>query len=527
MAKEPNKKTPAKLTPAIIVQAEDLVREGKQTPGVEWREAKTGFAIRFNARGGTYRLRAETATPTLGEVGKTPGHVARHLAREAKEALRAGRDHKAYIDVYTRRIGAGDDHDAAHLTALRASGKSGDVAREAIWTVAELSKHFVEHKLDQLKDGRNAKRFAKLFDDPVFDLIRNKKTCDVMHREFFAIRKSVVPDSGNVTKRAVEIVRYATQMFDYALQHRADVCGLFDRDPVWRAVTVTASSNPRDRAPEPSELARILLAVELHAARKDGIVVASRAIQTLHFFVFFTAQRDGAAASLLRRNFIGYDARPGWRIAHFEPAQMKGRRGGTRAHAVPVPPAVVTAIETMWAEVDPEGSSDYVFPGHRGSGPRAATGLNALFRMLRGHADDRRPKPKKNYKGKPGPKPRPPRVHKPTDLIEVYLRELKPNSQMKTDFTPHDSRRSLTNFLSEQELGHAASAILGHASASAHKKHVEETAEQQMAFTTSRWYFTAQQLDLKARGVELWANALEAALVEERPRVLEIAAAIA
>ncbi|WP_020179882.1 hypothetical protein [Methylopila sp. M107] len=513
-----------KLTPAIIAQAERLVRDGAHTPNEEWREPRSGFAIRFNLRGAIYLLRAVKANPKLGEVGQMPGYVARHLASELKLAMRSGRDHKAYQRIYLERIEAGDDPDAAHLSALKASGKRGTVSTTQSWTVTELSRSFVEYKVkNDLKEGRWARRFRRLFDDPAFDQIRNKKVRDVTHADLFAIRRSLVPSGEKGDSRAVVLIRYMVAMFDHGLQNEADFCGLLGRDPVWRAVTVRVDNNPRLRSPEPVELARLLLAVELHAARHDGVVVASKTLQTLLRFVFFTAQRDGAAARLRRDQLIEYKGRPDWRIAHFDAQLMKGRKNKTRAHAVPVPPNLVVAIEDMWAEVDPKADSEFVFPGHRGKGPIAATGLNALFRMLRGHADDRRPEPRKHYQGKPGPKPRPPRERKPVDLLEVYLRELKTHPEQPTDFTPHDTRRSLTDFLSELELSGASTAILGHAQATpSHKKFVEESAEQQMGRTTSRWYSTSQQISLKTRGIELWAEALERALAEQRPRVQEI-----
>ncbi|MFC3695558.1 hypothetical protein ACFOWB_25325 [Chenggangzhangella methanolivorans] len=527
MSRKP-RKTPFALTPAKIVKAEDLVRQGLQTPGLEWREAG-GFSIRFSTRGGTYRLRTETATPKLGEVGITPGHVARHLAHECRQALRSGRDHNAYVRVYTERFEAGDGHDAAHIEALRvSSGKSGAISSDAIWTVAELSKSFVDYKVKNVfKDGRWATRFPRLFDDPVFDPIRNKKVCDVGHADLFAIRRALVPTGEKGGSRAVVLVRYMVGMFDHGLANEADVCGLLGRDPIWRAVTVEAENNPRRRAPEPVELARTLLIVKQHAAREDGVVVASLTLQTLLLFVFSTAQRTGAAAKLRRENLLAYPGRADWRIAHFPGAQMKGLKGKTLAHAVPVAPSMVRAIEHMWAEVDPQSKSQFVFPGHRGAGPRAAAGLNGLFRQLRGDADDRRPAPKTYYEGKPGPKPRPPRKRKPIDLLETYLRELKSHPDEQTDFTPHDARRGFTNFLSERGLGGAASAVLAHAQGDNHKQFVEESAEEQMARTTSRHYFTSQRIELKTKGVELWTAALDEALVAEADRVQEIGRAIA
>lgn len=85
------------------------------------------------------------------------------------------------------------------------------------------------------------------------------------------------------------------------------------------------------------------------------------------------------------------------------------------------------------------------------------------------------------------------------------------------DWTMHDGRRSITNELANAGLGRAASAILAHTT-EIRLPLSEETLQETMARTTSKHYFTAQQIRLKTEGMKLWSETLAAAVERERVR---------
>jgi integrase len=519
------------ITPAVIVKAETLLRDRRHSSGEEWREPRTGFTIRFYQETASFLLRHEKATPTLGTVGELQGHVARHLADQCRQAIRDRRDHGAYLKTYLERLKAGASANDAHVDATKASAANGGVISnpQDIWLWPELVERYVEYKTKHdLKKGRWAKQFKRFFDDPAFEPFKNRRASDLTHIDYFRLKRALVPSGEKPSSRASDVIGATIGMLNWALANEPEQAGLLDRDPIWRAIAVSYSSKPRRRAPKPLEIARLILAVERHAALGDGVVTASRTVQTFLLFVAFTCQRTGAAMQLKRDDVRPHKSREGWRIAHFGADVMKGQEDEALAHAVPIPPVVAQALDRLWDDVDPDRKSDWAFPARRGDGHVAANCLNALFRQLNGRAGDERPATKADYEGKPGPKPRERRVGPDLDLFEIYLRPIKDQKTDKTYFTPHDLRRSITNFLKNRRLGRGASAVLAHRMDDVDiGEHDEETKAERLAATTSRYYDTAQQIALKTEALALWSEALEGALKSERDEVERIGRALA
>jgi len=74
----------------------------------------------------------------------------------------------------------------------------------------------------------------------------------------------------------------------------------------------------------------------------------------------------------------------------------------------------------------------------------------------------------------------------------------------------HDTRRALTTYLADHDLGGAASAILDHS----HDKHADE--RMKTAAVTRLHYDRAQRMKLKALGMELWCKAVIEAYKKEK-----------
>ncbi|PZQ88642.1 MAG: hypothetical protein DI534_10795 [Leifsonia xyli] len=519
------------LTPATIVKAETLLRERRHVPGEEWREPRSGFTIRFYQETASFLLRHEKATPTFGAVGELQGHVARHLANQCKQAIRDGRDHNAYLKTYLEGLTAGANATDAHVEATKASAVNGGVISDPadIWLWPELVAAYLDYKTTHvLKEGRSANSYKRFFDDPAFEPLRSRRASELTHVDYFRLRRALVPSGEKPNARAADVIGATIGMLDWAWANEPERAGLLDRDPIWRAIKVSYKSKPRRRAPKPNEIARLLLAVERHAALGDGVVTASVTVRTFLLFVAVTCQRTGAAMQLKREDVRPHKTREGWRVVHFPEAVMKGQEDEAFAHAVPIPPRLGEALDRLWAQVDPQNKSVWAFPAHRGDGHVAANCLNALFRKMNGRAGDERPATKKHYEGKPGPKPRERRAGLNPDLFEIYLRPLKDSSKEQTYFTPHDTRRSITNFLKNRRLGGGATAILAHKMDDVDiGEHDEQTKAERMSTTTSRYYDTAQQIPLKTEAMILWVEALEAALESEREEVERIARTLA
>jgi integrase len=503
-----------KLTPSVVAQAEALLDEGRHTPGAEWREPRSGFFIRFGVASASFLLHTEQKTVTLARVGAVSAQTARILAEQTKLALRDGRDAREFIKTYLERISAGAAQGDAHIAAVHASARSRGRIYDAErpWKLSRLLERFVDHKVknDLKEGGRWARQYGRYLDDPALADLRDKRVCDLTYADLFSLKRALTP-AGRTSARSARILRQLIAALQWGRDEEAVNTGLINVEPFWATLKVSYQSKKRTRAPDSRQIARMLIVLERHSALEVGRLSASLCLKTLARFVLQTGQRDGMVVTLRRENILPHPDRGDWAIAHWTAEATKGGRETSLAHMIPVPASLVEALKTMWRQVDPENLSEWAFPmANRPTRHMNQSALNELWGRMDGRLPATSQKPlKPAYEGKPGPKPkhRMDRAEWP-NLFDLYLEE--------GYFVFHDARRSLSNFLGNEGLGRAASALLGHRMQTDIGALDEEDFAARMSNTTSKYYFTAQQLSLKTRGMALWSEAFEAALEDER-----------
>ena len=504
-----------RLTQSMIEEAAQAIRAGRHTPGDEWREKMSGLNLRFTATSASYIFRDRTRSIKLGELRFADAKpddalsitldVARHLAAEFKRAIAQGRDPKSYVRSFRehRQLGQVTDADA-HIAATHASGGEDQIG-DGPWRWCDLVDRFLAWKLPRIgaRYGRNYESYLR---NPAFNPIERKQLPQLKYLDLFQIKKALSPKGkpSSTTKRAIA---GAVAALDWAKAEEPEASGLaFTPHAWWRELTVDWRPAKRRRAPELCELARTLILLERGAQWPDEPLIVTESVLVATKFICFTGQRDGAALQLKRANIFDHPDEPGWKIAHWKPQAMKGRGEGRRAHAVPIPPMVAKMLEELWSVTDREfADSPWAFPGGTREGHVGQSAVNGLFRRMRGGKRYFYKPLTPNYEGKPGPKRTIDRTKARPDLLTMIGVE---------DWTMHDVRRSLTNHLANAGMGAAASAILSHVQ-ELRLPMSQETPQQMMARTTSRHYFTAQQIPLKTRGIRLWSQALQAAIAEQ------------
>ncbi|QZO00508.1 hypothetical protein [Chenggangzhangella methanolivorans] len=442
--------------------------------------------------------------------------IAKHLAREVRAALKAGRDAKIYVRTYREQlILGGTSASDAHVFATHASaqGNSASVG-EMSWTWRECVDAFLKRKLQKLKEGRNQQQYARYLRHAAFTPIAGRRVAELRFLDLFRIQQALTPgggpdEDGRPNSTTFRCMSEAVAMLDWAKTTKPVESGLaYVAEPWWRQIKVDYSAKKRLRAPGPDELARTLAIVEHERRRNDDPLVVMPGVLAALRVGIATGQRVGALIQLERANIKTHPDEEGWWIAHWTADQMKTPLD----HAIPIPPTAYAVMREAWDEIDRRRAlrglarSKWAFPSHRGDGHVAPNAISQLFDRLRGKPARTSYKAAREREGKPGPKPSPSRGRARPNLFRLSGID---------DWTMHDGRRSITNELVNAGLGRAASAILAHTT-EIRLPLSEETLHETMARTTSKHYFTAQQIHLKTEGMKLWSETLTAALQRER-----------
>ena len=504
-----------RLTQSMIEEAAQAIRAGRHTPGMEWRERMSGLNLRFNATSASYFFRDRSTSIKLGELRFVDSasddttaitlDAARHLASEVKRAIAQGRDPKSYIRAFRehRQLGQVSEADA-HVAATHASAGAA-LKGDGPWRWRDLVDAFLEWKLPRIGEryGRNYETYLR---NPAFKTIEGKRLPELKFLDLFRIKKALSPGGkpNSTTKRAIA---GAVAALDWARKEEPEASGLaFVTHSWWRELSVDWQAQKRHRAPEPWELARTLILLERGAEWPDEPLNVTSSVLVATKFICFTGQRDGAAVQLKRADIFDHPDEPGWKIAHWPAEAMKGKGEARRAHAVPIPPLIADMLEELWRGTDQEfADSPWAFPGGTKAGHVGQSAVNGLFRRMRGGKRYFYKPLVPHYHGKPGPRRVLDRTKARPDLLTAIGVE---------DWTMHDARRSVTNFLANAGHGSAASAILAHVQ-ELRLPMSQERPEEMMARTTSRHYFSAQQIPLKTAGMALWSEALQAAIDEQ------------
>ncbi len=208
------------------------------------------------------------------------------------------------------------------------------------------------------------------------------------------IRKQYSPST------AYRAVQQGKEMLEWAWKFRAGKSGLEDEKyEWWRRWSVDYKCRERTHVPSIPDLVRTLALVELLNAGAAPCHEVSPGTLAALWGVVLTAQRTGALVRLRSVNLLDHADFPGWKIAHWTAADMKGGRDGGRPHSLPLPPEAVAVLSQYWDE-----KGEWVFRSGKVRGHVTKSALNRMLDRLQGQTmpDKRRPKPQR--RGKPGPK---------------------------------------------------------------------------------------------------------------------------
>jgi hypothetical protein len=480
-----------RLTQAHVKRAQGLIaRDALQETGLELSDTLCqGLVLRVRRRSGKWLLKTRTSSVTLGDMRDLTVAAARVAADQARTSAKGGRDPRLGLQVYReahrRGLSAADAVDAAFPVEL-AEQTEEERRQHGPWQWGDLVDLFLEAKLPTLKDGRWRVQYERHLRRAAEGSLSRVDVMSVNLDHLVRVRDRVHRErSPSAAAETVEIIRAA---LDWAWRHHAPRAGLTSVEfPWWRErLTVEWTSTPREHTPTMAELGRTLALAERYRALGGTAKETAAGTLAALWAVVLTGQRAGALTGTLRATTRDWPERPGWQVWTWTKAEMKGGRRPT-PHAIPVPPEALAVLARF--RCDP--ASRFLFPSRVPGKRVTAVGLTQFLDRMQG-------KTKAGRNGNVTLRPE-------ADLFAMH--GIRP-------WTPHDARRTMTDFLDGEKLAGAGSAILAH-KAPTPKGEREQERELAQAITLKH-YLHSQRLPLKADGMVPWVAAVLEAYEAEK-----------
>lgn len=475
------------LTEATLRRARGMIAAGRfEGRGAEFLDtACQGLTLRVTPASGTWYLRMRSTTVKLGTMEDLNVPAAREAATRARLDVASGTDPKGDLALFRRMLGKTSDvaHAAAvAFPAYEHQQSQAERRRRGPWQWGDLVDLFLVEKAKGVKDGYGEK-YAAYLRGPEFDPIEDTPLAHFDIADLTALRDRVA--ESRTVSAAARTVAQGKEALSWAWTYHPARSGLQDVEHPWWKERWAIAYRPgiREHTPTTIELVRTLLVAERHLALGSTTQQTGPGMMAALWAVVLTAQRTGALATTRRDAIKPWDGHPGWEVWTWTGRQMKGGKKGGRPHGIPILPAAVAAIARCGAPTD----SDWLFPSRAAGRSISPTGINQFFYRLMG-----RPKPGKGeaVTTRPG-----------GNLLKAAG---------VRDWTPHDARRALATFLSDEDLGGSGSAILAHSTGRSEKEH------EQVEDITRRVYDKSQRLELKARGMAAWVEHVMATYERER-----------
>lgn len=482
---------------------------------IEWADTDcSGLVIRITKSDAAWLIRRRDRTIRIGPCSEISLPTARHVTFKAREASKRGRNLKTFVEVLAsiksdEELPGGYQDAESWRLADEIADETSDWGLRHLrgekhpgWTWRSLTERFLQQKLPELKESYR-EDYARYLRLPEFDRINEIPLSDLKIADLGNVRDELMANYGPST--VSRAIRQGREMLYWAWEYNSGTCGLAPEHDWWKAWKFKYKSGRRTRSPSIPELARTLVIADEFRNLADGEHETYPGTVAALWATVLTGQRTGSLL-LLRQDRLfepaAKDKLPGWKIANWTQAEMKGGRGGGRPHALPLPPNLLAAVERLKKE-DPRKST-WMFFAKTPNERLTQSALNLLMYRLQGRVHDHTSKNKPDRPGKPGPKPA--GKKKRVSLFEYYAIE---------PWTLHDVRRSLTDFLEERDLGGAASAVL------AHKMPNDKMREEERMAPVTRIHYNSekQRIRLKAKGMKLWVEAILAACDRERKTI--------
>ena len=471
-------------------------------------DAVAGLQLRVQGQRAFWTLKYGANTKNVGEVyspkpmtREVPSITeARDLAGSCKKVLDSVPDlFDAILNRYFEEpIGQRNFEDAR--TGIRRKATTWTLQKCFEFTIEDRTKVKAKEPIGELY----ADELRLSLRRPQMKDVLTKPAVELTRGDFDAVREGILSKNG--VSPANKTLSHVRMVLDYCMRKASKDSGLDHRDEWWKLIESAGSVKKRNRMPTVDDIVKILVVAEEYLekplpGRTDGKHGVRPNVYAGLWWLVLTAQRTYAALHLPRHSFFpdksGEAPSTEWYLASWPDQIMK-----TIEFTLPIPPRVVDHMKPLMDAAKTEGS-EWAFPSERGSSENdialASSAVRQCLQRLR--AKD----PLMNKGGKRNPA-----------AVDFFEKLGVPW------WSPHDLRRAIGKELDKAGIPGGSSAVLAHKikmpDRPMNDRERAAWAEQHVEDITRQAYHDPIHMQLKAKAMTVWTNAILDRYEELSPR---------
>lgn len=470
----------------------------RQAPVIQWHDLKvTGLVLRLRGGRLSWIVKHRGQSVTLGAAWPLTD---RRVIKSAGDARKIAVEIKSVVDLDARQV-------ESWLSAYFGSGRDSKVAVDVMrpyadtWSLQECIDQTIKDKTSKraresdLISEATEKDIRTTFNRPCWTDALAEPAALLTVADVEKARNWTLENAG--TSPAIKAVTYTRSILNWCAKHHAGASGLGKVDRWWQMLSAPYEVKAKTRKPTIKDIVATLVLAEQYLDKPlpgRAIKAAGTKPGTLAglWWLALTAQRATAGLSLLAHDVVADPEDDTYMIAVWGEDIMKGGR----SHALPIPTRAWQHIDGFRGRGRHHRSQDWAFPSERGADKHATT--SGVYRILYRLAGRDKVETKGSDKKRA-------RTERRDLLAETGI----------AWWSPHDPRRTLTDFLGEQGIPGGASVVLAHEidereklAATANDREREDFARLRTARITRMAYGGAQYLALKKEALTLWTDAL-------------------
>ncbi len=481
----------------IVNRAEKMAEVGYNGTYTFKDYGKLGLLLRVRGHRAVWLAKYKQSTKTIGQLYPRPTErpitsvkVARERAANARSVLMSQPDK---FDEYMTHRDQGHDHEAAVSKLVEVP--SG-------WTLRQCFEATLEDK--QSLNGKKQIKFSTVKD--IRSMMSRPTWGNILDQEVTRLTQGDLEKVRDDTRRAhgvstsLKVVTYTREALTWCAREHNGASGLGEVNRWWPNLSSPVIVNPKTRMPALDKAVRTLWIAEQflnhplpkRQCRKNGVHPWTLAAL---WWAVLTCQRTGAAFSPLKSDLLtDIHAPEKWQLASWDVDKVKGKQ----RVILPVPKQAVDHLN-RFLRMSKHYDGSAVFLPSAQDLTKNVTGSGA-YQILSRLAGRDRNKPETDRRVSPKREPWP-------DLL----------TEEGIDWwSPHDIRRTLSDFLSDAGYPGGASAVLTHSikdpailAFSQNDQRVFDRMRQSPANVTEKSYGAhSAYMELKKDSMELWVNAV-------------------
>lgn len=490
----------------IVNEAAKMAETGYNGTYTFKDHGKQGLLLRVRGHRAVWLVKYKQKTKTIGHL--YPLHAERQISNVSKARERASdvrsilMSQASMFDRYMTHRDQGYDHETAKAKLI-------EVPKG--WTMSQCFEIYLKDKQSEHSKRKitpDSQRDIKyVWSLPTWGDVMNREVTHLTQGDLEVVRNATCDAHG--VSSSLKMVSYTRSALNWCAKYHNGASGLGHSGNWWGTFASQLEVSPKTRMPTLEQAVRTLWIAEQFLTRplpkrqcgKKGITPGTLAAL---WWSVLTCQRTGGAFALSKNDLIKDAHAPeDWWLASWDAAMVKGKK---QRIILPVPVSALEHVKKFLKMSKHYEASELFLPSTQDPN-KNVTGSGAYQILSRLKGKDRN-KPETDRRLTPKKEPWP-------DLLDEEGIDW---------WSPHDIRRTISDFLSEANFAGGASAILTHKikdpiilDFNRSDQRLFDRMRQSPAGVTQRSYGAhSVYMDLKKSSMELWVNAVLEAYEQQK-----------